>query len=122
MIALLISWLVLSLSVYVVAIVLPGVTLRKPSDAIIVAAMLGVVNLLIGWLLYFVIGIVTLGIGFLLAFVTRWIVNAIILMLVQSVTHRIEVSGFGTALLAALLMSLIGTVAETAIRALGIGG
>jgi putative membrane protein len=122
MISLLISWLVLSLSVYVVAIVLPGVTLRKPSDAIIVAAMFGVVNLLIGWLLYFVIGIVTLGIGFLLAFITRWIVNAIILMLVQTVTHRIEVRGFGTALLAALLMSLIGTVAETAIRALAIGG
>jgi putative membrane protein len=120
MVSLLLSWLVLSLSVYVVSVLLPGVTLRKPSDAIIVAAMLGVVNLLIGWLLYVVIGIVTLGIGFLLAFITRWIVNAIILMLVQSMTHRLEVRGFGTALLAALLMSLIGTVAETAIRGMAV--
>lgn len=120
MISLLLSWLVLSLSVFVVSALLPGVTLRKPSDAIIVAALLGIVNLLIGWLLYVLIGIVTLGIGFLLAFVTRWIVNAIVLMLVQSMTHRLEVRGFGTALLAALLMSLIGTVAETGIRALAL--
>jgi putative membrane protein len=120
MISLLLSWLVLSLSVYVVSVLLPGVTLRKPSDAIIVAAMLGIVNLLIGWLLFVVIGIVTLGIGFLLAFITRWIVNAIVLMLVASMTHRLEVRGFGAALLAALLMSLVGTVAETAIRTVGL--
>jgi putative membrane protein len=119
MLSLLLSWLVLSLSVYVVSELLPGVILRKPADAIIVAALLGIVNLLIGWLLFFVIGVVTLGIGFLLAFVTRWIVGAIILMLVAAMTERLEVRGFGTALLAALLMSLIGTVAETAIRTLG---
>ncbi len=120
MLSLLLSWLVLSLSVYVVSVVLPGIILRKPSDAFIVAVMVGVVNLLIGWLLYVAIGIVTLGIGFLLAFITRWIVNAIILMLVASFTHRLEVRGFGTALLGALLMSLVGTVAETAIRALNL--
>lgn len=118
MLSLLLSWLVLSLAVYVVSVLLPGVILRKPSDAIIVAAMLGIVNLLIGWLLFFVIGIVTLGIGFLLAFVTRWIVDAIVLMFVAAMTERLEVPGFGTALLAALLMSLIGTVAEAAIRML----
>ena len=120
MLSILLSWLVLSLAVYVVSVLLPGVILRKPSDAIIVAAMLGIVNLLIGWLLFFVIGIVTLGIGFLLAFVTRWIVDAIVLVFVAAMTERLEVRGFGTALLAALLMSLIGTVAEAAIRSLGL--
>ncbi|QKT03965.1 phage holin family protein [Ectothiorhodospiraceae bacterium 2226] len=116
MISLLLSWLVLSLSVLVVAALLPGMEVRRPLDAVVIAAMLGVVNFLIGWLLFVLIGIVTLGIGFLLAFITRWVVNAIVLLLVSKLTHRLHVRSFGTALLAALLMSLIGSVAEALIR------
>jgi putative membrane protein len=118
MAALLLSWLVLSLSVLIVSAVLPGMTIRRPGDAIIVAAMLGVVNFLIGWLLFVLIGLATLGIGFLLAFLTRWLVNAIVLQLVATMTHRLTLRSFGTALLAALLMSLFGSLAEAAIRVL----
>jgi putative membrane protein len=117
MLSILLSWLVLSLSVLVVAAILPGMTIARPLDAVIVAAMLGVVNFLIGWLLFFIIGIATLGLGFLLAFLTRWLVNAIVLQLVATMTTRLTVRSFGTALLAALLMSLFGSLAETVIRA-----
>jgi putative membrane protein len=114
--ALLLSWLVLSLSVLVVSVVLPGMTIRKPLDAIVVAALIGVVNFFIGWLLFVAIGIATLGVGFILAFITRWFVNAIVLKIVSALTPRLKLESFGTALIAALLMSLFGTFAEAVVR------
>lgn len=116
--ALLLSWLVLTLSVLVVSLLLPGMKLRTPLDAVIVAAIIGVINFFIGWLLFIVIGIATLGLGFLLAFVTRWLVNAIVLKIAASLTPRLSLRSFGTALVAALLMSLTGSGIETLIRAL----
>ena len=118
MVGIILSWLVLSLSVLVVSLILPGMTIRRTVDAVVVAAMLGVVNFFIGWILFVIIGLVTLGLGFLFAFVTRWIVNSIILYLVASITPRLRLRSFGTALLAALLMSFIGSVTEGVVRIL----
>ena len=66
--------------------------------AILTAAIIGVVNWLIGWLLFALIGIATLGLGFLLAFVTRWIVDAIVLKIADAMTERLTIDGFGWAL------------------------
>lgn len=116
MLTLLLSWFVLSLSVLVVSAVLPGMKLRSPVDALVVSVMIGLLNFFIGWFLFMLIGLATLGIGFILAFVTRWIVNAIVLKLVSVVTPRLTLESFGTALLAALLMSLTGSGLEVLIR------
>jgi putative membrane protein len=67
---------------------------------------------LVGWLLFVIIGIGTLGLGFLLAFVTRWVVNAILLKVTDALTDRLTIRGFGPALLAALVMSVLGTFGE----------
>jgi putative membrane protein len=81
---------------------------RSLGDAIVVAAVFGIVNFLLGTLLYVVLGVATLGIGFLLSLITHWIVNAILLKVTDGLTHRLEVRGFGTALIAALVMSVLG--------------
>ena len=52
------------------------------------------------------IGVVTLGIGFLLAFVTRLIVNAFMLKFTDGLTPRINIIGFGNAVLARWLLAL----------------
>lgn len=110
---LLLSWLVLTLSVWLTAMILPGFEIRGGFwGAIKVAAVFGVLNWLIGWLIFVLIGIGTLGIGFLLAFITRWIVSAILLKLTDALSSSIKIESFGRALLAALLMSAIGTLAE----------
>lgn len=105
-------WLVLSLAVYVTAQLLPGFHIRKPASVLLIAALFGLLNWLLGWLLFVVFSIATLGIGYLLAFITRWIINAILLVLVDRLTDHLKIDGFKWALAGALVMSLIGTIAQ----------
>ncbi len=115
---LLVSWLVLSLVVLLTAVLLPGFRVRGLLGSIIVAALFGVLNVAIGWLLFVAIGIGTLGLGFLLAFLTRWVVNAILLKLVDAITDQLEIDGFGWAMIGALCISVLGAVADYALRGL----
>jgi putative membrane protein len=54
--------------------------------------------------------------AWLLAFITRWIINAILLVLTDRLTDRLKVDSFGWALGGALMMSAIGTVGEWLVR------
>lgn len=108
----LISWLILSLSVYLTASILPGFQVTSFRGAIWVALLLGIVQFAIGWLLFTLFAIFTLGISLLLAFITRWIVLAILLKLVDAMSSSLRIRSFGTAILGGLIMSGIGTLAE----------
>ena len=109
---LLLSWLILSLAFWVTAAILPGMHLKSFGSAFLVAAIFGVLNLLLGWLLFTVFAIATLGLAWLLAFITRWIINAIVLSLTDKLTDRLKVDGFKWSLLGALMISFVGTLAE----------
>jgi putative membrane protein len=108
----LLSWLILSVAVWLTAVLLPGFHVRSFGSAFIVAAIVGVTNLLLGWLLFAVFTVLTLGLAWLLAFITRWIIDAIILVLVDKFTDRLKIDGFGWALAGAFVMSAIGTLAQ----------
>jgi putative membrane protein len=112
----LLSWLVLSLAVWVTAVVLPGFHIKSVGSAILVAALFGVLNFLLGWLFFAVLTIATLGLAWLLAFVTRWIINAILLKLTDALTNHLTIDSFGWALGGALMMSVIGTLGEWLVR------
>jgi len=114
--SLLLSWLILSLAVWITAVVLPGFHVKSMGSAFLVAAIFGILNVLIGWLFFVIIGIATLGIGFLLAFLTRWLVNAILLKITDAITDRLTIDGFGWALIGALMISVLGTVGEALVR------
>lgn len=114
--SLLISWLVLTVAVWVTAMVLPGFHVKSFGDAIVVALFVGLLNFLLGWLFFTVFTIVTLGLAWLLAFLTRWIINAIILKLADSMTDRLTIDSFGWALGGALMISAIGAVMDWIIR------
>jgi putative membrane protein len=116
-VSLILSWLILSLAVWVTAMLLPGFHVKSFVSAIVVAAIFGVLNFLLGWLFFTVFTIATLGLALLLAFITRWIINAILLKLTDALTDHLTIDGFKTALLGALVMSLIGTVGEWIVRA-----
>ena len=115
---LLLSWLVLSISVWGTAAILPGFRVVGFGGAIKVAALFGILNWLLGRFIFVVLGIATLGIGFFLAFLTRWVVMALLLKFVDALSSSIKIDGFGTAIIGALLMSGIGTLAEYGIQAL----
>lgn len=112
----LLSWLILSFAVWLTAVVLPGIHVKSFGSAIIVAAIFGVLNFLLGWLFFVIFTIATLGIALLLAFITRWVINAIILMITHKLTDRLTIDGFKWALGGALMMSAIGTVGEWLVR------
>lgn len=116
--SLLLSWLILSIAVWITSALLPGFHVKDFPSALIVAAIFGILNFLLGWLLFALLTVVTLGIAWLLAFITRWIIDAIVLMLTDKLTDRLHVDGFGWALGGALMMSAIGTVGEWVIRSI----
>ncbi|WP_193222336.1 phage holin family protein [Alkalilimnicola sp. S0819] len=113
---LLLSWLILSFAVWLTAELLRGFHVKSFTSAVLVAALFGILNFLLGWLLFALFTVATLGIAWLLAFITRWIINAILLMLVSKLTDALRIDSFGWALGGALLMSLIGTLGEWAVR------
>src|SRR6185369_11075714 len=102
------NWLILAVSFLITAKIVPGVRLSGFWDAIVVAAIFGVLNFLFNWFFSFVIRIFNLGLLFLFSFLLHWIVNAILLKLTDAFTSRLEIRSFGTALIVALVMSLLG--------------
>ena len=109
---LLATWLVLSFAVWLTAAILPGFKVTGFWGAVKAAAVFGTLNWLLGWFFFVVLSIATLGIGFILAFITHWIVMAVILKLADKVSSSIEIDTFGTALIGALLMTIIDTAIE----------
>ena len=112
----LLEWLILSLAVWLTSMVLPGFHVKNFVSAIWVAALFGIINFLVGWLFFAVFTIFTLGIAYLLAFITRWIIDAIVLKIVDKMSDSLEIDGFRWALGAALMMSLLGTFGEWLFR------
>jgi putative membrane protein len=115
---LILSWLILSLAVWVTSAILPGFHVKSPKSALLVAAIFGVLNFLLGWLLFAVFTVATLGIAWLLAFITRWIINAILLLITDKLTDHLKIDSFGWALGGALVMSLVGTLGEWLVRSM----
>lgn len=121
MIGILINWAVLSLAVWIAASVLSGVTIKDTTSVVVIAAVFGILNFFLGTIFFWIIGLATLGIGLVFAFFTRWLVDAILLKIVDSLSDRIEIDGFGSAFLAALIMALFGSLAQGAIALIGLG-
>lgn len=113
---LLLSWLILSFAVWVTDAVLPGFHIKNAKSAVLVAAIFGILNFLLGWLLFAVFTVLTLGLAWLLAFITRWIINAILLVITDKLTDHLKIDSFGWALGGALVMSAVGTLGEWIVR------
>lgn len=113
---LLLSWLILTFAVWLTAAILPGFHVKSFKSALWVAAIFGILNFLLGQIIFIVFSVVTLGIAYLLAFITRWIITALLLKLTDRLTDHLKIDGFGWALLGALMMSAIGTIGEWVIR------
>jgi putative membrane protein len=104
------NWLVLAVAFLITAKIVPGIRLSGLWDAIVVAAIFGVLNFLLGTVLFYFIGILTLGLAFLVSILLHWFVNAILLKFTDALTSRLEIRSFGTALVAALVISVLGKV------------
>lgn len=100
-------WLVTAFGLWVATLIVPGVSARTPAGLLLAALVLGLVNAFIRpllWLLTLPLTVLTFGLFAL-------VVNAFTIWLTAALVADFEVRGFGSALLAALVMALLGLMA-----------
>lgn len=97
-----------------VAKMLPKVHISGWGAALLAALLIGIFNPTIGWILRAVLNVATLGVFLLfgLGFIIRLIVTALIIKLVDWLMGGLRVDGFGTALLLAIIMALVGSLLQ----------
>jgi putative membrane protein len=85
----------------------PGVKIKNYGTAIGVAFVIGLLNATIGFLLRLPLNILTLG---LLSFFVRLLVTAIVIRITDKLFSGFETRSFGTALVVALVLAVVGTL------------
>ncbi len=105
---LVLSWFFTAVSLWVAALVLPGVDIADTVGAFVMAACVAVLNAVLPPLVAALRLPFTVGLGFVLVLV----LNALVLQISSSIVESYTVDNFGWALLAALLVSAVSVVLE----------
>jgi putative membrane protein len=109
MMQIIIRFLILAVSIYLIAMVVPGIRLRGFKSALSVAAVYALLNFVLFKLLFFItfpliiLKWLTLGIFGV-------VLNAVLLMITDKMLDDFEIAGFGSALIAALGISVVNLV------------
>lgn len=97
------AWILNSISVYATASLLEGVEIKNFWSAVFVAALLAIVNVFIKPILV----ILSLPITILTFGLFVWVINALLIMLVDQMVSGFKVRSFSWALIFGLVMSVI---------------
>ncbi|MEI7451624.1 MAG: phage holin family protein [Candidatus Falkowbacteria bacterium] len=100
---LLFKWLVSATAIMIGAYVIPGVHVSGLWTALILAAVLGLLNIIIKPLLI----LLTLPINILTLGLFTFVINALIIMLASTMVKGFEIGGFLNALIFGILLTLI---------------
>ena len=106
------SWIVTAVSLWVVVQFIGGVAISNFPTLLWTAAVLGLVNVVVRPLLL----LITLPLNLLTLGLFTFVINAIILVLVDALVAGFHVASFGTALLAAVLLAIVGGLLNWLIR------
>lgn len=98
-----INWLLMAIAVFVAANILPGVALTGVWAAVLVALVLGLLNLFIKPLLL----ILTLPINILTLGLFTLVINALIIMMASAIVPGFKVDGFWYSMLFSVVLSVI---------------
>ena len=108
---LLLSWVLSALAVWIVAQVVPGISVSGPVAALIAALAIGFINATIGMLLKiltFPLTLITLGLFW-------FVINALMLKLASAVVPGFRVRGFFAAFVGAIVLSLVNMLLKAAL-------
>jgi putative membrane protein len=114
MIEILIVWLATVLGLGIATLITPGIKAKSFVTFLIAATVLGLINAFIRpvlWLLTAPLSVLTFGLFVL-------VINALMIMLAAALVPGFEVKGFGSALLAAIIMAVIGVIGFIAVALL----
>jgi len=98
--------LLLSVAVFLVAELLPGIRLKNFGTAVIVAIVYSLINYFIGWLLIFLslpFLIITFGLF-------KFVINGFLLLITDKMMEDFEIDGIGTTLFAAFLITIVDSI------------
>ncbi len=98
--------LLMSVAVFAVAGVMPTIRIKNFGTAIVVAVVYSVINFLVGWFLVFL----SLPAIFITFGLFLFVVNAALLWITNKIIDDFEISGFGSTLIAAFLITVINSV------------
>ena len=113
LLSLLVAWFASSATIWLTAQFLNGFQLRNGfKGALWVGAILGLLHILLGKLLFGIIGIGTLGLGFVLKRLTEWLVTTILLIVTDKLSSTLAIRSFGLAFGAAIIISVGGNLIE----------
>jgi putative membrane protein len=101
-----IRWLTTALGIGVAAQVLPGIQVDGLWPTVVAALLLGLVNATLRPILF----LLTLPLTVLTLGLFALVVNGAMLALVASVVKGVHVAGFGSAILGAVIISLVGSL------------
>jgi len=105
---LLLHWILSALAVWIVAHLVPGISVSGPAAALIAALVIGLINATIGLLLKiitFPLTIVTLGLFW-------FVINALMLELAAALVRGFYVRNFFAAFVGAILLSIVSSVLQ----------
>jgi putative membrane protein len=103
---LIVKWLINAAALYAAVSLIPGIEASSTRAILIAAVIIGLVNATlkpIAVLLTLPITLVTLGLFYL-------VVNGAMFYLVAALTPGLELAGFGSAVVGAIVMSIVGTL------------
>src|SRR3954452_21425345 len=110
---LILAWLILAVAIGITAALLPGVDIDGGFGSVLwIAVIFGLVNAVLGTilrLLTFPLIVLTLGLFAL-------VINAVLIQVTSWISDSLDFDGFLTALLAALIISVITTVLDVILQ------
>ncbi|MCK5163155.1 MAG: phage holin family protein [Desulfobacula sp.] len=98
--------LILSVAVFLVSNLLPGIRIKNFVTAIIVAFVYSIINLLTGWLLV----ILTLPFVIITFGLFKFVINAFLLWLTDKIIEDFEIKNVFTTLIAAFLITIVDSL------------
>lgn len=102
----LVEWIIKTLVLLVTSYLVPGFKIDSYTTAFVVAAVLGILNLLVKPILvFFTLPFTVITLGLFL-----FVINAMMLLIASSFVKGFHIESFGTAVIAAIVMTVIGSL------------
>ena len=98
-----IQLLINALAFYITAYIIPGMAITGWQTLIVVAVVWGILTTIVKPLLI----ILTLPINILTLGLFTFVINALLLLITSSLVPGFKIAGFGTALLAAIVLTIV---------------
>lgn len=101
-----INLLVTGFAIWLAALILPGVSVKGFGAALWVAILLAIINATLGWILRFI----TTPLNWLTLGLVHFIINVLMILLVDKLVRKFHIRNFWWAVLLAILVSIITNV------------